>query len=71
MGLEFREGSNEAKELSSVLYLELMMCCAALAVSTFEEVEGYHGLEAMRELMHRFEPRAALTQTAHSIITNP
>lgn len=63
--LKFQDGPNERKRCVSILCLEPMVCCAGLAVFAIEEAKGGNGLEAMRKLMQRFEPRTALRKRAH------
>lgn len=69
--LEFGEESAEVLEFSSRLKTELTGCCVKDAFCTVESDDGGNGLETLRKLMDRNEPRTALAKRAHlkAIIT--
>lgn len=68
---ELDERSSDFKPLSAILYSELKGCCSKFAPSTIGEFKRGSGLECMRRLMQRFEPRMTLRKRAHfkAIIT--
>lgn len=60
-GLKFGEGATEVKKCAALLYSQSTGCCTAQANEAASTVSNGNGLEALRDLMKRQEPRTSMS----------